>query len=120
MKKKYYNKLIRDNIPEKMDAAGAAYEVRSLDEDEFRRELLKKVGEEASALPGMSEKGEILPEIADLYATLAEIQRVWGMTDEEITQALEESNAKKGGFEKRLFLTWSEDNGYETNERRNQ
>jgi predicted house-cleaning noncanonical NTP pyrophosphatase (MazG superfamily) len=51
MKKIHYNKLIRDNIPEKMTRLGAAFETRILTQQEFKLELLKKVGEEASALP---------------------------------------------------------------------
>jgi predicted house-cleaning noncanonical NTP pyrophosphatase (MazG superfamily) len=41
----YYNKLIRDRIPEKIAAAGADCEIRVLSDAEFAEELVKKVEE---------------------------------------------------------------------------
>ncbi|PIV83738.1 MAG: hypothetical protein COW51_03305 [Candidatus Moranbacteria bacterium CG17_big_fil_post_rev_8_21_14_2_50_44_12] len=59
MKKIFYQKLIRDKIPEKMTRVGAAFEIRHLGKKEFEKELLKKVGEEASGLPKAKKKEEI-------------------------------------------------------------
>jgi len=56
MKKIFYQKLIRDKIPEKMTRVGAAFEIRHLGKKEFEKELLKKVGEEASGLPKAKKK----------------------------------------------------------------
>lgn len=119
MNRKYYNKLIRDKFPEIFAKKGVAYETKKLSAPEFRRELLKKVGEEASALPRLEKKEDITPELADTLDVIDEIKRTYKITDEEIKQAQATAKRRKGGFKKRLFLFWSEDDGYQTNERRN-
>lgn len=102
-----------------MGNKGVAYETKRMSAAEFRKELLKKVGEEASALPRMNSKEEITPELADTLDVIDEIKRTYKITDEEIKKAQAAAKRRKGGFKKRLFLFWSEDNGYQTNERRN-
>lgn len=119
MNRKYYNKLIRDKIPQIMGKKNVAYETKQLSLAEFRTELLKKVGEEASALPRLKSKEEITPELADTLDVIDEIKRTYKITDDEIKQAQAAAKRRKGGFKKRLFLFWSADNGYQTNERRN-
>ncbi|MFH0952453.1 MAG: nucleoside triphosphate pyrophosphohydrolase [Patescibacteria group bacterium] len=119
MKRKYYNKLIRDKVPENMGRKDAAYETKKLNANEYRQELLKKVGEEASALPKCNNKEEIITELVDVEEVTDEIKRVFKITDNDLKEAREKGRRKKGGFKKRLFLFWSEDDGYQTNERRN-
>ncbi|HCC04900.1 TPA: phosphoribosyl-ATP pyrophosphohydrolase, partial [Patescibacteria group bacterium] len=45
----YYNKLVWDNVPDLIKEKGKECEVRTLDDEEFEIELMKKVEEEASA-----------------------------------------------------------------------
>lgn len=118
MKKIYYNKLIRDNIPEKMTRVGAAFEIRKLGESEFRKELLKKVGEEASGLLSAKKKTEIIEELADILDMCEEVRRHWKIKPSFLAAKRKENAAKKGGFKKRIFLVWSEDTGYKTNEKK--
>ena len=125
MKKIYYNKLIRDRIPEKMTRAGAAYEVRKLGKKEFEKELLKKVGEEASGLlavknraRGRASKEDIIEELADVLDVAEEIRRHWKIKLSCLRARQKENALKKGGFKKRIYLVWSEDTGYRTNERK--
>lgn len=130
MKKISYNKLIRDKIPEKIRRNGGEFEIRKLSAREFERELLKKVGEEASALPALTAminhsarkktkaKKELASELADIIAVIDEIKKVRRISEKELAAALAENFARKGGFRKKLFLIWSSDTGYRTNERR--
>lgn len=118
MKKVYYRKLIRDKIPAKMDRVGAAYEIRKLGKKEFEKELLKKVGEEASGIPKARSKSELIEELADVLDVVDEIRRVKKIKSSEIVKRQKENAKKKGGFRKRIYLVWSEDNGYRTNERK--
>lgn len=115
----YYRKLIRDRIPEKIAAAGAECETRVLGDEEFARELLRKVEEEASGVAAATSKEEITREIADVLDVIREIKLHYGITDAEIRLEEEKAYEKKGGFEKRLYLEWSSDDGYKTNEKRN-
>jgi len=50
MKKIYYNKLIRDKIPEKIKKSGGDFKIGELKARDFEKELIKKVGEEADGL----------------------------------------------------------------------
>jgi len=118
MKKTFYNKLIRDKVPVKMTRVGAAYEIRKLGKKEYERELLKKVGEEASGIPKARNKAELVEELADVLDVVEEIKRVRRIRTSEIVKQQRENAAKKGGFKKRIFLVWSENNGYRTNERK--
>lgn len=115
--KVFYNKLIRDGIEAKILAKGEQLEVRALtDNQEFEQELLKKVAEEAGALARVRSKEEFLDEYADLMAVLEALQKVIGVSDEEVMQARSENEKRKGGFAKRLYLHWSSDSGYKSNE----
>jgi predicted house-cleaning noncanonical NTP pyrophosphatase (MazG superfamily) len=118
MKKIFYRKLIRDKIPSKMDRVGAAYETRKMGKKEFERELLKKVGEEASGLLAAKDKKELIEELADILDVIEEIRKRWRIKPSCIRKSQKENTRKKGGFEKKIYLAWSEDTGYRTNERR--
>ena len=113
----YYNKLIRDNIEAKIRAKGENCEVRAItDDQEFEQELLKKVTEEASALSKVRTKEEFLDELADLMAVIDTLRALQGVSDTDLAEARTKNESKKGGFEKRLFLHWSDDSDYKSNE----
>jgi predicted house-cleaning noncanonical NTP pyrophosphatase (MazG superfamily) len=113
----YYNKLIRDRIPEKIAAAGSLCAVRTIEDPaELEQELLKKVGEEAHALSMVRDRGAFLDEYADLMVVLTELQNRMGYTDQEVADAIRDNAARKGTFAKQLFLVWSSDDGYQSNE----
>lgn len=118
MKKVYYNKLIRDKIPKKIQNKGSSCETRELEQKEFEKELVKKVSEEADGLENSDSREKMISELADIIDVMEEMKRVKEITDHEIEEARKENYKKKGGFEKRLFLTWSSDDGYKSNERR--
>lgn len=119
LKKVFYNKLVRDRIPEVIKKAGGLAEFKELSPEEFKKELLLKVGEEASGLLNAESKEKLASEIADIYAVLDEIKKLEGVSQEDIDEAMRKNFEKKGGFDKRLFLVWSEDTGYKSNERKN-
>ena len=117
MKKVYYNKLIRDRIPEKIHSIGSECETYTLSKIEFEKELMKKVGEEASGLLNAKNKKEIIEELADVMAVVEEILKVKKITKTQLIEQQKKNFEKKGGFAKRLFLVWSSDDKYKTNEK---
>jgi predicted house-cleaning noncanonical NTP pyrophosphatase (MazG superfamily) len=117
IKKIFYNKLVRDKIPDVIKTAGGVAEFKKLSGKQFETELLKKVGEESTGLLGTKSKKELISELADVVAVIDEIKRFKKVTDKELENAMETNFNKKGGFKKKLFLVWSEDTGYKTNER---
>jgi predicted house-cleaning noncanonical NTP pyrophosphatase (MazG superfamily) len=117
MRKIYYNKLIRDKVPEKIRRdKGAKYRTRVLSKLEFERELLRKVEEEVSAIPSAKNKVDLISEIADVIDVLEEVQKLKKISAQDIKKARARNMKIKGGFKKRLFLFWSQDTGYATNE----
>ena len=116
MEKVFYNKLIRDKIPAKMDSLGKAYEVRELDDLEFEKELIKKVEEEASGLQASKTDEELVSELADVMDVIDEIKKLKGISEESIKEKQKINFEKKGGFDKKIFLLWSEKDDYKSNE----
>lgn len=117
MAKVFYNKLVRDGIKPKIEKLGESCEVRSLtDDSEYQQELLKKIVEEAGALSNSRSREDFLAEYADLMVVLDALTKQLELTEADIRVALEENVAKKGKYEKRHFLHWSDDSGYISNE----
>lgn len=113
----FYNKLVRDGIKDKIESKGSACEVRELTNDsEYEQELLKKVAEEANAFSKARSRDDLLGEYADLMAVLDALMSHLEFSEADIKTAITENLEKKGGFEKRLFLHWSDDDGYKSNE----
>lgn len=118
IKKIYYYKLVRDKVPEIIEKSGGTAKFKKLTSKQFEKELLKKVGEESSALPAIKSKKELVGELADIFAVTDEIKKFKKITEKQIKTAMKANMDKKGGFKKKLYLVWSEDTGYRTNERK--
>lgn len=117
MKKIYYNKLIRDDILSKMKNLNIEFEVKKLSKKNFERALLEKIREEALEVAKARTKDELIQELADLVIIIHEITKLKNIKPSELRQAQKANMKKKGGFAKKLWLVWSEDNGYKTNEK---
>lgn len=95
-----YNKLIRDRIPEIIADEGKDFTVRTLSPEEYARELRRKLQEEV----GEFLETDTVEEIADIFEVLEHILREKGTTMETALNIKEAKRAKRGGFEKKLFL----------------
>lgn len=113
----YYNKLVRDNIPDMIRAKREQCESRQItDMQEFQQELFKKIKEEATSLAMVRTKEEFLGEYADLMMVFDTIMKQLDISPEEIVEARKENFLKKGGYKHQHFLIWSEDISYQSNE----
>lgn len=113
----YYNKLVRDNIKDKIEAKGHKCDVRVIsDVQEFQQELFKKVREEAGSLAMARSKEDFLKEYADLQMVLNTIIEQLEITPEEIAKTYEDNTHFKGGYKHRHFLHWSDDVDYQSEE----
>jgi len=110
----YYNKLIRDKIPEIIKGEGSEFEVCTLSDEEYEKELLKKVKEEAEEVVAATTRDDIVKEISDVIDVIEEIKEFKQISEDEIESARKLMFEKKGGFKKRLFLIWSADDGYKS------
>lgn len=116
-RKIFYNKLVRDDIEERIKAKGEACEIRVIEDDaELQQELLKKVREEASSLAHSRDRKEFLSEYCDLMVVLDALTAQLGYSEADIKVAMEENIKLKGFYKKRHFLHWSEDGAYKSNE----
>ncbi len=113
----YYNKLVRDNIPEIIRAKREECEVRQIsDMQEFQQELFKKIKEEATSLAMVRTKEEFIGEYTDLMVVLDTIIKQLEISDTELAEARKENLLRKGDYKHQHFLLWSEDVGYQSNE----
>lgn len=113
----YYNKLVRDNIPEIIKAKHEACEIRPItDMQEFQQELFKKIKEEATSLSMTRTKEDFLEEYADLMIVLDTILDQLEIPVDEVQKVKEENLLRKGHYKHQHFLSWSEDVGYKSNE----
>lgn len=116
MEKIYYNKLCRDRVPEIIAGKGFACEVREVDHDEYKREIIRKVYEEASGVSNHTNREHLLKELADLLITINAVKHEFEITDPEVTEAMTKSLVEKGGYDKRLYLSWSSDTEYSSHD----
>lgn len=108
MNKFYHNKLIRDKIPEIIEANDGKYELREMKEDEFKKELRKKLIEEVNELMEADREESTRKELADVLELIKSIAESEGISFNSVEEEQEKRKEKRGGFKKRLFLIWSD------------
>lgn len=118
MKKIYYRKLIRDGVAAKMRSNGTAFETRRLNKKEFEKCLLAKAEEEAGGVANARTRTELMDEICDVLAVIDEIKKFKKISSVQLQKARKENMKKKGGFAQRLWLEWSADTDYRSNEKK--
>ena len=102
LKVKYtYNKLVRDKIPENIDSMeGRKATWRIMDNDEYIKELNKKLLEEAHEFI----EENAVEELADVMEVIQNIMRAKNISYEEVEKIQEMKREKKGGFSNRIYL----------------
>ena len=102
LKVKYtYNKLVRDKIPENIDSMeGRKATWRIMDNDEYIKELNKKLLEEAHEFI----EENAVEELADVMEVIQNIMRAKNISYEEVKKVQEIKREKKGGFSNRIYL----------------
>ena len=95
-----YNKLVRDKIPQNIEALGKRCHYYVLNEEEYKKELDKKLLEEANEFIA----DHNTEEMADLIEVIEAIKKSYNFESKEIEKVRLEKKAKKGGFEEKLYL----------------
>jgi predicted house-cleaning noncanonical NTP pyrophosphatase (MazG superfamily) len=109
--KKVFNKLVRDRIPEILAEKGVAFETTTLDDIGFSKELMKKLIEEANELvEARSSTEDLIKEIGDVYEVINAIVDTHNLDRSEIDRLQIERAQKRGKFEKKIFLVYTEEN----------
>ncbi|AWG99961.1 phosphoribosyl-ATP pyrophosphohydrolase [Rhodococcus ruber Chol-4] len=97
-------KLVRDRIPEIIEADGRVAHTRILDRDEYRCALLDKLVEEAHELRHARGDDERLGELADMHEVFTAALSAFGITADEVVAAAAAKRAERGGFDRRIWL----------------
>ncbi|MEI7513071.1 MAG: nucleoside triphosphate pyrophosphohydrolase [bacterium] len=93
-----YNKLVRDGIPAKLDGLGIPYEKRIASSEEYKTELIKKLGEE---IVEFSEAGSA-EELADVLEVIEALKKL--PEYENVEEIRKRKREERGGFEERIIL----------------
>ncbi len=116
MERIFYNKLCRDKVPEIIRGKGFDCEVREVEHDEYKREIIRKVFEEASGVSNHTSRESLMKELADLLITINAVKHEFEITDAEVTEAMTKSLVEKGGYDKRYYISWSSDTEYSSHD----
>ena len=104
----YFNKLVRDKVLENCLNESETLETkyRVLDDEEFSRELIRKIIEEANEIPIHSgaDRKEVLAELADLQTVVSTLRQHFGFSEAELQEAMAQKTAKKGDFSGRNYI----------------
>ena len=97
---KEYDKLVRDKIPEIIEADGKDYEIERLDDEDYKDYLKDKLLEETQEYV---QSGEI-EELADVLEVLRSILDNEGVAFEELESMRRKKAEKRGRFEQKIKL----------------
>ena len=95
-----YDKLVRDNIPEIIEASGKKCDIEVVNDKEALKYLYKKLNEEVTELL----EDENLDEVADAMEVLFAIAGKYGYTEKDLIDRRDQKKNSRGGFEKNLIL----------------
>ncbi len=95
-----YNKLVRDRIPEEINKEpGKKCKYRILNDEEYLRELNKKIIEEANEFV----EENSIEELGDLMEVIKTIMNIKGYNIEEVNQVMRDKENRKGAFNKKFI-----------------
>ncbi len=95
-----YQKLVRDRIPEIIEAAGKKPITHILSTDEYLFELDRKLNEECAEY----QESKSLEELADMLEVMVAIAEARGYSLTELEQVRAAKAAERGAFQKRIYL----------------
>lgn len=97
---KKYNKLVRDRIPEIIEASGKTCVTEVLSDEEYLKMIDAKLDEELAEY----HKDQNIEELADLLEVIRAATIARGYSVEELEKVRAEKAGKRGGFEKKILL----------------
>ena len=95
-----YNKLVRDRIPQIIEASGKTCLTATLSDDAYLHMLDQKLYEDLAEY----QESKSMEELADLIEVIAAIAKARGCSWEELLRIRNQKRGEHGGFEKRILL----------------
>ena len=97
-------KLVRDKIPQIIMSDGKNPIIRTLSDDEYLKELDRKLDEEVSEY----QADKSLEEMADVLEVLFAICEARGHSVNELMKVRDEKRENRGGFKEKIFWDGNE------------
>jgi predicted house-cleaning noncanonical NTP pyrophosphatase (MazG superfamily) len=104
-----HHKLVRDQIPAIITAAGGRPVTRVLDDAGYEGALRAKLLEEAHEAQAAPD-GQLASELADVLEVLQALAAAHHMSWEGVVSEAGRKRAERGGFDNRIFLEYVEQN----------
>ncbi|MBP7347097.1 MAG: nucleoside triphosphate pyrophosphohydrolase [Butyrivibrio sp.] len=99
---KIYNKLVRDKIPQIIEASGKTCSTHILNEKDYLAALEQKLNEEVAEY----QTDKNMEEMADILEVLQAICAAKGYSLEELETVREKKAKERGGFKTKIFLEY--------------
>ena len=98
---KFYNKLVRDNIPNIIAKDGNKIcVIERLSDADIMKYLYNKLLEEANEV--IQDKN--IEELADVLEVVFAIANKYGYTEEDVLEVMDKKRDERGGFEENIIL----------------
>ena len=104
-----YNKLVRDKIPQIIEATGKKYTSKKLNDTDYIKYLKQKSYEELDEYCVALSNEEAVEELADLLEVIHALANYHGFSMEEVEEVRKEKLDKRGGFQEKILLIEVED-----------
>lgn len=107
MEEKIYNKLVRDNIIDKITNNDEIALYRVLDDIEYKKELLNKLKEECNEVVDAFNNGtsaNMVMELADVLEVINYLAKSINVNMQEVDDVAMMKKFKNGGFDKKYYL----------------
>jgi predicted house-cleaning noncanonical NTP pyrophosphatase (MazG superfamily) len=114
-KRRQHGKLVRDGVPAKIKKTGAKVSARRMRRNEFRKELLRKLGEESREVAGAAKKrgpvrrGALAEELGDVLEVVRAIAAEFGIDWKQVKNARAAKANTFGAFRQKILLEWTEE-----------
>lgn len=102
--KRTYNKLVRNKIPEIIEAKGEKAVTKILTDEEYWSALLEKALEELNEVKTAEDLDETKKELADLLEVIRAMSEYKGFSLSDIIEEADRKAAQRGRFEKKIHL----------------
>ncbi|MBE6917421.1 MAG: phosphoribosyl-ATP pyrophosphohydrolase [Ruminococcaceae bacterium] len=103
---KRFDKLVRDKIPQIIEASGKTPIIRILDREEYLVCLEKKLDEEVREF----HESKASEELADILEVVYALADAYGCSRETLEEIYMRKHEDRGGFAERIFLIGNAEN----------
>lgn len=98
-----YNKLVRDKIPNIIKEKGETPVIKVLNENDYKKEIEKKLYEEYKELIEAS-GNERIEELADMLEVIRALASLENKNLNDIIDIADKKKKKRGAFDEKIFL----------------